>query len=67
MQFTCKLNNNLNLSINYNNNQISNTQSIKFLGLMLDTNLTWRNHISITVTLTTYILNWVQQVMPLEC
>ena len=52
MQFTCKLNNNINLSINYNNNHISNTQSIKFLGLMLDTDL---------------ILNWVWQVMPLEC
>jgi hypothetical protein len=44
MQFTCK-SNNINLSINYNNNHISNIQTIKFLGLMLDTNLTWRNHI----------------------
>jgi hypothetical protein len=45
MHFSYKLNNNINLSINYNNNHISNTQSIKFLELVLDTNITWRNHI----------------------
>jgi hypothetical protein len=45
MQFTCKSDNNINLSINYNNNHISNIWTIKFLGLMLDTNLTLRNHI----------------------
>jgi hypothetical protein len=45
MQFACKPNNNISLSINYNNNHISDTQSIKFLGLMFESNLTWRIHI----------------------
>lgn len=40
MQLYCKPNNNITLPINYNNNHISKTQSIKFLGLIHDSNIT---------------------------
>jgi hypothetical protein len=67
MQFSCKLNN-INLSINYNNNHISNTQSIKFLGLILDTNVTWRNHIDYLHTKlgsASYAIRILKSFMPL--
>ena len=68
IQFSCKPNNNINLSINYNNNHISNTQSIKFLGLVLDTNITWRNHIDYLHTKlgsANYAIRILKSVMPL--
>jgi hypothetical protein len=68
MQFSCKPNNNINLSINCNNNYISNTQSIKFLGLILDTNITWRNQIDYLHTKlgsASYAIRILKPLMPL--
>jgi hypothetical protein len=68
MQFSCKPNNKINLSIKYNNNHISNTQSIKFLGLILDTNITWRNHIDYLHTKlgsASYAIRILKSLMPL--
>jgi hypothetical protein len=69
MQFTCKSNNNINLSINYDNNHISYTRTIKFLGLMLDTNLTWRNHIDYLhskLSSANYAIRILKSFMPLS-
>jgi hypothetical protein len=68
MQFSCKLNNNITLSINYNNNHVSNTQSIRFLGLVLDTNITWMNHIDYLHTKlgsASYAIRILKSFMPL--
>jgi hypothetical protein len=67
MQFSCKPNNNISLPINYNNH-IANTQSIKFLGLILDTNITWRNHIDYLHTKlgsASYSIRILKSLMPL--
>jgi hypothetical protein len=69
MQFTCKPGNNINLSLNYNNNRISNTRSTKFLELMLDTHLTWRIHIDYLhskLSLASYPIRILKSLMPLS-
>jgi hypothetical protein len=56
MQFNSKERKTNNISINYNNNHITSTQGIKFLGLIIDDTLSWKAHII-------YVPNSVQHVM----
>jgi hypothetical protein len=44
LQFLTKNNKAIDLHISYENRQISNIHSTKFLGLVLDTNLSWHSH-----------------------
>jgi hypothetical protein len=45
MQFNSKNGKTNNISMNYNNNHITSTQSVKFLGLIIDNTLSWKVHI----------------------
>jgi hypothetical protein len=45
MQFLTKTNQDINLHINFNNNQTEMTLNIKFLGLIIDNTLSWKDHI----------------------
>jgi hypothetical protein len=45
MQFNSKNEKTNNISINYNNNHITSTQSVKFFGLITDNTLSWKAHI----------------------
>jgi len=45
MQFMSKTNYAVNVNINYKTNQINSTYYTKFLGLMLDSTLSWKPHI----------------------
>jgi hypothetical protein len=45
MQFMTKTNQDINLCINFNNNQIKSTLNTKFLGLIIYNTLSWKAHI----------------------
>jgi hypothetical protein len=45
MQFPAKNRNTMNMFISYNNSQITSIADIKFLGLMIDSTLSWKGHI----------------------
>ena len=46
LQFLTKTDYEINMQVSFNNRKIVNDQSLKFLGLTLDTTLTWKHHIS---------------------
>ena len=45
LQFLTKTNNELNMQVSFGNRKITTVQSLKFLGLTIDTTLTWKHHI----------------------
>jgi hypothetical protein len=45
MQFMTITNQDINLCINFNNNEIKSTLNTKFLGLIIDNTLSWKTHI----------------------
>jgi hypothetical protein len=45
MQFLTKTKQDINLHINFNNNQIERTFNTKFLGLTIDNTLSWKDYI----------------------
>jgi hypothetical protein len=50
LQFLTKNSNAANLNISYGNKQISNVHTIKFLGLIIDSKLSWHTHIEQLIT-----------------
>jgi hypothetical protein len=45
LQFLTKTGNELNMQVSFDNRKIATVQSLKFLGLTIDTTLTWEHHI----------------------
>jgi hypothetical protein len=45
LQFLAKKSHEIDIQVSYNNNKIDNIHNIKFLGLMVDTSLSWKTHI----------------------
>jgi hypothetical protein len=45
LQFLTKNSHEIDIQVSYDNNKIDNTYNIKFLGLIVDTFLSWKNHI----------------------
>jgi len=45
LQFHMKINQNYDIQISYENKQITKAQNIKFLGIIIDSNLSWKQHI----------------------
>ena len=45
LQFLTKTNNELNMQVSFGNRKITTVESLKFLGLTIDTTLTWKHHI----------------------
>ena len=45
LQFLTKTDNGINMQVLFGNRKIATTRSLKFLGLTIDTTLTWKNHI----------------------
>jgi hypothetical protein len=45
LQFLTKNSHEIDIQVSYDNNKIDNTHNIKFLGLIVDTSLSWKNHI----------------------
>jgi len=47
LHFTTKRNMTVNLKIGFNNNFITNSSYIKFLGVTMNNTLSWKNHIDL--------------------
>ena len=45
LQFLTKTDYESNMQVSFGNRKIATTQSLKFLGLAIDTSLTWKHHI----------------------
>ena len=45
MQFLTETDNGINMQVLFGNRKIATAQSLKFLGLTIDTTLTWQHHI----------------------
>jgi hypothetical protein len=45
LKFLTKNSHQIDIQVSYENNKIDNTHNIKFLGLKVDTSLSWKNHI----------------------
>jgi hypothetical protein len=45
LQFLTKTDYEINLQVSFGNRKIATAQSLKFLGLTIDTTLTWKHHI----------------------
>jgi len=45
LQFITKTDHEINMQVSFSNGKITIIQSIKFLGLIIDTSLTWKYHI----------------------
>jgi len=45
LQFLTKTDNEINMQVSFGNRKIATAQSLKFLGLTIDTTLTWKHHI----------------------
>ena len=45
LQFLTKTDNEINMQVPFGNRKIATAQSLKFLGLIIDTTLTWKHHI----------------------
>ena len=45
LQFLTKTDNGINMQVSFGNRKIVTAQSLKFLGLTIDTTLTWKHHI----------------------
>jgi hypothetical protein len=69
LQFVTKNTNTIDLHISYENKQISSIQSTKFLGLMIDNNLSWHCHIDQIISKlnkTTYIIRSLKPLLSSE-
>jgi hypothetical protein len=44
LQFLTKTDNELNMQVSFGKRKIATAQSLKFLGLTIDTTLTWKHH-----------------------
>ena len=45
LQFLTKSDNAINMQVSFGNRKIATTQSLKFLGLTINTTLTWKHHV----------------------
>ena len=45
LQFITKTDHGINMQVLFDNRNIATTQSLKFLGLTVDTSMTWKYHI----------------------
>ena len=45
MQFLAKTDHEIDMQVSFSNRKIATVQSLKFLGLTIDSNLTWKHHI----------------------
>jgi hypothetical protein len=50
VQFSSKPNSSINISTNHGDTQINNTSTLKFLGLTIDSTLSWKEHIKHTAS-----------------
>jgi hypothetical protein len=46
MQFVTKTDYKINMQISFDDKRIATAQSLKFIGLTIDTTLTWKHHIT---------------------
>jgi hypothetical protein len=56
-------------SIQYNNTYLTNATLIKFLGLMIDSNLTWNHQVNLILrklSSSCYALNYVKYTLPID-
>jgi hypothetical protein len=58
LQFLTKTDHEINMQVSFGNRKIATTQSLKFLGLTIDTSLTWKHCIG------ELNLDWLRLVMP---
>jgi hypothetical protein len=59
----------IDIQVSYNKNKIDNTHNIKFLGLVVDTSLSWKNHINQLVCKlneTCYLIRSIKSFLSLE-
>jgi hypothetical protein len=69
VQFVSKSNTPMNININYGDAQINITRHLKFLGLILDSTLSWKEHIkqtAIKLSSASYAIGILTSVMSLE-
>ena len=69
MQFLSKTNYAVNVNISYKTNRISNVYYTNFLGLTLDSTLSWKSHIDQLISVLNsacYIIRSLKSLIPLE-
>jgi hypothetical protein len=69
LQFYTKINQNHEFQILYENKQITKAQNIKFLGLKIDSNLSWKQHIDDIIpklNKARFAIRSIKPFMPLE-
>jgi hypothetical protein len=69
LYFATKVNLLNNLNITYRDTQIHNTGNVKFLGLIIDSNLSWKDHINqlaIKLSLAVYAIRILSSVVSQE-
>jgi hypothetical protein len=69
LQFYMKINQNHKFQIMYKNKQITKAQNIKFIGLTIDPNLSWKKHIDDIIpklNKTCYVIRSIKSFMSLE-
>ena len=69
MQFSTKTDYKINMQVSFCDRKIATAQSLKFLGLTIDTTLTWKHHISeLTTTLNKacYAIRLIKPFMSLD-
>jgi len=69
MQFVPKSNYAVNMNVNYKNNLIKNVCHTNFLGLMLDSTLSWKSHIDQLISKLNsacYVIRFLKSLTPLE-
>jgi hypothetical protein len=68
LQFHTKTNQKYDFQTSYENRQITIAQNIKFLGILIDSNLSWKQHINIIPKLNKacFAVRSVKPCMPLE-
>jgi len=69
MQFISKTNYAVNVNVNYKTNRINNVYYTKFLGLMLDSTLSWKPHIDQLISKLNsacYVIRSLKSIISLE-
>jgi hypothetical protein len=66
VQFLTKNNHEINIHVSYGNKLITNTHSTNFLGLIIDSTLSWKHHIDILRSKLFYAIRTVKSLMTQE-